>query len=47
MLTRVGLESKDMFKMPNELSGGMLRRATLAQVRIETGEDKDVITGVI
>eukprot|EP00730_Choanoeca_flexa_P019657 TRINITY_DN9608_c0_g1_i4.p1 TRINITY_DN9608_c0_g1~~TRINITY_DN9608_c0_g1_i4.p1 ORF type:complete len:510 (+),score=115.43 TRINITY_DN9608_c0_g1_i4:25-1530(+) len=32
MLSRVGLDVKDMYKMPNELSGGMLRRATLAQL---------------
>ncbi|EDQ90576.1 uncharacterized protein MONBRDRAFT_31799 [Monosiga brevicollis MX1] len=32
LLESVGLSAKDMHKMPNELSGGMLRRATLAQL---------------
>lgn len=34
LLELVGLRESDMHKMPNELSGGMLRRATLAQVCI-------------
>ncbi len=31
-VTMVGLTAHDLGKMPNELSGGMLRRAALAQL---------------
>ncbi len=35
LLERVGLEENDLYKMPNELSGGMLRRASLLQVMVQ------------